>query len=211
MPTSRTRGERAGLSRDRILDAALAMADRDGLEKLSMRRLGEELGVDAMTVYHHVPNKDALLDGLVERVLTEAVPEELHGPWPQALRSYAWALRAALLRHPGALPLAVTRPATTPATLRVGERGLELLREAGFPLGRALDMVNTLSVFVVGHTLAEVRGSPTEGPGSAAWVAGLDPADFPLLVQAAREGAGTSDEERFRFAVEALLSGFATP
>jgi AcrR family transcriptional regulator len=211
MPTSRTRGERAGLSRDRILDAALAMADRDGLAKLSMRRLGEELGVDAMTIYHHVPNKDALLDGLVERVLTEAVPDELPGPWSAALRSYAWSLRAALLRHPGSLPLAVTRPATTPATLQVAERALALLQDAGFELGRALDMVNTISVFVVGHTTAEVGANPVEGPGSVAWVAELDPADFPLLVQAAREGAGTSDEERFRFAVEALLSGFATP
>ena len=71
-PPKRTRADRAGLSRGQVLDAALDLVDRDGVAALSMRRLGAELGVEAMTVYHYLPNKDALLDGIVERVMAQA-------------------------------------------------------------------------------------------------------------------------------------------
>ncbi|MGK5629292.1 TetR/AcrR family transcriptional regulator C-terminal domain-containing protein [Streptomyces sp. URMC 123] len=211
MTANRTPGQRAGLSRGLVLDAALAVADREGVRALTMRRLGQELGVEAMTVYHYVPSKDALLDGLVERVLAAAVPAaRASGDWQGMLRDYAGALRAALLRHPGVLPLVAVRPAVTPATLDAVERVLTALTAAGFALGGALDMVNTLTLFTVGHATAEAAHAGTaDGVGSAAWLAALEQDRYPLLVEAARRRAGTDDETRFRYAIEALLTGFA--
>ncbi|MEV7595979.1 TetR/AcrR family transcriptional regulator C-terminal domain-containing protein [Kitasatospora sp. NPDC089797] len=211
----RTRGERAGLTRTQVLDAALALADRDGIGALTMRRLGAELDVEAMTLYHYVPSKDALLDGLVERVFTQALPspDPAAGPtdWRTLLRSYAVSLRAALLRHPGVLPLAASRPAVTPATLDTVERGLSALTTAGFPLGTAVHALNTLSLLVLGHTAAEAArpAAPEGSAGSPAWLTRLDADRYPLLTDAARTGAGVDDAERFAFAVDALLNGFA--
>jgi AcrR family transcriptional regulator len=198
-------GRRVGLSRDQVLAAALDLVDDEGLAALSMRRLGARLGVEAMTLYHHVPNKDALLDGLVEAVLRDAASDPPDDDWRAALRGYAHRLRAALLAHPGVLPLAVSRPASTPASLRIVERVLGALCTAGFPLGAALDLVNALSVFVLGHAAAEV-GVPPGAPGGPA---GLDPAQFPLLTRAVSTGDGVDDATRFAAAVDALLDGFA--
>ncbi|MEU9112172.1 TetR/AcrR family transcriptional regulator C-terminal domain-containing protein [Streptomyces sp. NPDC048483] len=211
----RAPGERAGLSRALVLDTALDLVDREGLRGLSMRRLGGALGVEAMTLYHYVPHKEALLDGLVERVFAEALPLSAEGaPWQEQLRGYAASLREALLRHPGVLPLVVTRPMVTPTGLDAVERGLGALTGAGFPLGRAVDALNALSLFVVGHAAGEAgvgNDADPEGrtPGSPGWLARLDAARYPLLTEAARTGAGVDDEQRFRFAVEALIAGFA--
>jgi AcrR family transcriptional regulator len=213
MTAQRGRGERAGLSRELILAAALELVNRDGLKALSMRRLAGELGVEAMTLYHYLPSKDALLDGLVEHVLAAAL--RLPGPdadWRPLLRDYADSLRSVLLASPALLPLLLTRPAVTPATLAGVERGLGALVAAGFPLGRAVDAVNALTVFVLGHAAAEAgaaAGAERQATGSAAWVGELDEATYPLLVRAARTGQGTDDAERFAFAVDALLVGFA--
>ncbi|GAB7035720.1 TetR/AcrR family transcriptional regulator C-terminal domain-containing protein [Streptomyces sp. NPDC021749] len=223
----RTRGERAGLSRTRVLDAALNLVDREGVGALTMRRLGVELDVEAMTLYHYVPNKDALLDGLVERLFSQALPFADEGAetdtdadadtatdiesadWRALLRTYAVSLRQSLLRHPGVLSFAVSRPAVTPTTLDAVERGLTVLTASGFPLGAAVHALNTLSLFVVGHTAAEAaQPSRADAPGSPAWLAELDAARYPLLTEAARTGAGTDDAERFDFAVNALVNGF---
>jgi AcrR family transcriptional regulator len=213
MQPKRTRAGRAGLSREHVLDAALALIDRDGVAALSMRRLGAELGVEAMTLYHYLPNKDALLDGVVERVMAQAAAQPMDGPWDQALAGFARSLRTVLLRHPGAVPLVATRPAVTPATLRAVERGLALLCAAGFPVGRALDTLNTLTLFVVAHAAAEVATAPinaTGAEGSQAYVAGLDEEEFPLLSAAARTGSGTDDAARFEFAITTFIRGLAS-
>jgi len=210
----RTRADRAGLTREQVLDAALALVDADGIAALSMRRLGAELGVEAMTLYHYLPNKDALLDGIVERVLAEADTTPSGGPWEQALPAYARSLRTALLRHPGAAPLVATRPAVTPETLRAAERGLALLTAAGFPVGRALDTVNALTLLTVAHAVSEVSTAAVNTAGAAGsqdYVAGLDEREFPLLTAAARSSAGTDDAARFEFAIAAFLRGAAPP
>ncbi|MFK4145064.1 TetR/AcrR family transcriptional regulator C-terminal domain-containing protein [Streptomyces sp. NPDC004065] len=207
----RGRGERAGLTRQRVLDAALDLVDRGGLKALTMRALGERLDVEAMTLYHYVPNKEALLDGLVEQVFTAAAPAmDGAADWQQALRSYAKALREGLLRHPAVLPLAASRPAVTPATLDGVEACLRLLTDNGFPLGRALHALNTVSVFTIGHAVLEAGliAGPQD-PGGRSRLAELEAERYPLLARAAREGAGVDDEERFTFAVDALLLGFA--
>jgi AcrR family transcriptional regulator len=214
---SRGQGERAGLSRGLILDAAVALVDREGLDGLSMRKLGAVLGVEAMTLYHYVPNKAALLDGLVEWVVQRSVtapdPALASGlPWDQALRRYAETLRTTLLGHPGVLPLFFTRPAVTPQALKALEEGLRVLAEAGFALPRAQDMMNVLSIYVVGHAMAET-GIPAVsrrgGPRSSAALAQLDASDLPLIIEAARLAPGADDESRFLLGLDALLYGFA--
>jgi AcrR family transcriptional regulator len=210
MPPKRTRAGRAGLSRQQVLDAALSLADRDGVAALSMRRLGAELGVEAMTLYHYLPNKDALLDGVVERVMAEAETDLAAGPWDRALTDFARSLRATLLRHPGAVLLVATRPAATPETLHMAERGLALLSAAGFPLGRALDTLNALTLFVIAHAASEVSTAAVNAAaaaGSQDYVAGLDEREFPLLSAAARSSAGTDDGARFEFAIATFIRG----
>ena len=212
---SRGQGERAGLSRGLVLDAAVALVDSDGLDGLSMRRLGAALGVEAMTLYHYVPNKAALLDGLVEWVLdhsaTASAPDDGLS-WDRMLRRYAETLRTTLLGHPGVLPLFFTRPAVTPQSLKAVETGLRVLTEAGFALPRALDMVNVLSIFVVGHAMAEAGTAELSrrgDPGSAAALAQLEASDLPLVIETARLTQEADDESRFLFGLDALLCGFA--
>jgi AcrR family transcriptional regulator len=201
MSAKRTPGVRAGLSRGQILDAAMAIVDADGLKALTMRGLGAALGVEAMTLYHYVPTKDALIDGLIERIfITAAGPMGHPGDWRARLWAYAQGLRTTLLKHPGLLPV-IARPAVTPATLDAVEAMLRVLTEAGFSLARGLDTLNALTVFVIGHASAEAAiGSP--GPPS-----GLDPRRHPLLLAAVAGGSGDDDQERFRYAVSALLAG----
>jgi AcrR family transcriptional regulator len=209
-PPKRTRADRAGLSREQVLDAALDLVDREGAAALSMRRLAAGLGVEAMTLYHYLPNKDALLDGIVERVMAQAETRPMDGPWDRALIGYARSLRATLLRHPGAVLLVATRPAVTPETLRAAERGLALLCGAGFPVGRALDTLNALTLFVVAHAASEVSTAAVNAAaaaGSQDFVASLDETEFPLLAAAARNSAGTDDSVRFEFAIAAFIRG----
>ncbi|MFE5486041.1 TetR/AcrR family transcriptional regulator C-terminal domain-containing protein [Streptomyces sp. NPDC056527] len=204
MAANRARGQRAGLTRQAVLEAALRLVDQEGLKALSMRRLGAELGVEAMTLYHHVPNKTALLDGMIEQVVAEAVPPEFGaGTWREDLSAYAHALVAALGAHPHAAPLLLSRPALTPRNLRTLEAVVEMLHEAGFSLPRTLDVLYSLTSFAVGHAAA--HAGRIDGAGS---LASLDPTAYPLLVAAAREAGEDAADARFDFALDALLSGF---
>lgn len=134
MGANRARGQRVGLTRQAVLEAAVRLVDREGMKALSMRRLGAELGVEAMTLYHHVPNKSALLDGMIEQVVAEAVPPEFGAAtWRADLGAYAHALLAALGAHPHAVPLFLSRPSMTPRNLRTMEAVVGMLCEAGFP------------------------------------------------------------------------------
>ncbi|MFG2331500.1 TetR/AcrR family transcriptional regulator C-terminal domain-containing protein [Streptomyces sp. NPDC048604] len=204
MAANRARGQRAGLTRQAVLEAALRLVDEEGLKALSMRRLGAELGVEAMTLYHHVPNKIALLDGVIEQVVAEAVPPEFGAAtWREDLGAYAHALAAALDAHPHAAPLLLSRPALTPRNLRTLEAVVGMLHEVGFPLPRALDVLYSLTSFVVGHAAAQA--GRVDGAGS---MASLDPDAYPLLVAAAREAGEDTGRARFTFALDALLTGF---
>ncbi|GAA2700981.1 TetR/AcrR family transcriptional regulator C-terminal domain-containing protein [Actinoplanes palleronii] len=214
MPDRRA-GAKAGLTRERVLDAALDYVDAHGLPALSMRKLGAQLGVEAMSLYRHVPNKDALLDGLVDRVMETAFTG-LGAPsgddWPAWLRAFAHGLRSALIAHPGVLPLAATRPVNSPDALRMSEGWLAAMRTAGLPLGRALDMVNVLATFTIGHTLAEVGQTPGhEGsePDLDQHAAELDPAEFPNLLEVIATRAGLDFDSRFTQAVDILIAGYA--
>ncbi|WP_235834293.1 TetR/AcrR family transcriptional regulator [Actinomadura logoneensis] len=210
----RTRGQSAGLTRAAILEAALALADREGLKALSMRRIGQELGVEAMSLYQHVRGKDALLDGLVEQLFARvAPPPDPGGDWRGWLRGYAGALLDALLAHPRVVPLVATRPAVTPQTARLMESALGTLHAAGFGLERALDMLYAVTGFVVGHVamLAADERSGGAADGRAQAPPALDPREVPLFAEALRSSRPAGSAARFGFALDALLRGFEAP
>ncbi|SEG81490.1 regulatory protein, tetR family [Thermomonospora echinospora] len=150
---------REPLSRDRIIEAALHIVDGQGLGRLTMRRLGDALEVEAMAIYHHLPRgKEELLDGLVAHVAVHPAPTRAAGDWQAVLRRWAGDYRARLLTHAGVLPLVVTRrnPAAlggTAASLR------EVLRQAGLTEQAAADGAHALLGYVIGHAALEVRGS----------------------------------------------------
>lgn len=200
---------RPALSRERVLRAALALVDREGLAAVSMRRVGDELGVEAMSLYNHVANKAAILDGVFEAVLAEVAPAARPPPgsgWQGALRARAWALRAALGAHPNALPLFASRPAVTPASLAHVEEALEALRSAGFGVTDARNAFGSLVAFVVGHALSSY--GPRDRADAARPAYERLPAEGFARVREASLALGRHDvEAEFEFGLEAMLAG----
>lgn len=152
------------ITRQRILVCALEIIDRDGIEALSMRRLGKALDRDPMTLYRHAPNKAALLDGVAESVLDQLeVGDGDGGDWVTQLRVVARGFRRLALDHPQVVPLLVTRPLSTPlglrplGTLRPLEDILGLLTRAGFSDAEALHVYRALFGFLYGHVLNELQ------------------------------------------------------
>ncbi len=191
--------QRAGLSRDRVLRAAVDLVDRDGLDRLTMRRLGAELGVEAMTLYHYVANRDALLDGIVEVVVGDAVPVIDPGTdWRTALRDYGTGLRAALRRRPAVLPLVMSRPAVTPSMLDLVESVLDLLQRSGFSLEQAWALVRGVTVLATGSAVDP--GSPGDD----------DPiAQSHPQAAAAFTVAAAQPDAMFELTLDGLLDGYA--
>ncbi|MEU6234461.1 TetR/AcrR family transcriptional regulator C-terminal domain-containing protein [Kitasatospora sp. NPDC047058] len=206
---------RTGLTREKVIDAALAFVDEHGLAALSNRKLGAALGVEGMTLYYYVPSKAALLDGMVERLLElsagDLFTDPAGRPWTAVIGDFAVALRRILLEHPAMLTVLATRPVATPAALGLLERGLTTLRDAGVPLADALDVLNTVVTFTLGHTLAEAGETPHhEGTEpDPEQFRSLDPEVFPQLAQAFATGAGLDSEQRFHRTLRILLAGFA--
>jgi AcrR family transcriptional regulator len=147
------------LSRRRVLEAALRIVDSEGLTALTMRRLGRELGVEAMSLYRHVPNKDALLDGIVELIVLEIeVPADVDGDWKEAARQIVRSYRRAAHSHPNAFPLVTMRPLNTPEGLRRLDATFEILRGAGLDEPTAIVAFRTLASYTRGFALEEVTG-----------------------------------------------------
>lgn len=146
---------RSALSRQRVLQAAVALADESGSEALSMRRLGEVMGVEAMSLYHHVASKDDLLDGMIDAVFGEIEPPSAGDGWNAMLRSRANSTRQVLCRHGWAIRFMDSRTAPGPATLRHHDAALGCLRAAGFPLQLAGQALSVLDSYVYGFALRE--------------------------------------------------------
>ncbi len=146
---------RPPLTKDRVLQAAVGLADREGLGALTMRRLGAELGVEAMALYKHVAGKDEILDGIVEAVVAEIeVPSEGDG-WREAMRRRALSARGVLGRHSWAIGLLEARSSPGPATLRYLDAILGNLRSAGFSVEDAAHAFWLLDSYVYGHVVQE--------------------------------------------------------
>jgi AcrR family transcriptional regulator len=201
--TIATTRARAPITKARIVDAALTLVDEQGLEHLSMRKLGARLGVEAMTLYHHVPNKDAVLDLLVERVITQAnfvEAEEALG-WRERLERFAHRYRGLLIARPNLVPLIATRPVRSPEALRqLAASGAALMR-AGFTIEQCFHIGNAVAMLVIGAALAQVGPAPR----------GRAPSDGSPFSEAMNDPASVVHDHDtiFRFALSALLDGVA--
>ena len=181
--TGRTRDGRAPLDRRRISEEALRIIDADGLNRLSMRRLGAELGVEGMAIYHHFHSKAELLDGVLELLLEElAVPPDGEGTPLERLRRLFEATRAVAIRHPHAFLLLPTRRFNTPRAFEYYERLLGLFREAGFDARESARFWRLLAGYVTGAGLAEI-GSRAQQPDATPvkLETFFEPERFPLV------------------------------
>lgn len=150
--------ERMPLTRQRVLDAAIDLADREGVDALSMRRLGAELGVQAMSLYNHVANKRDLLDGVAGRLLARMeIPSTDEASWEEGLRQVCRSYRRLAHDHPGLFPLVLARPLASPEVLPPLEATLTFLRKAGLDAQGALDVFNASASFVGGFALGEIN------------------------------------------------------
>jgi AcrR family transcriptional regulator len=205
---------RIPLSRDRVLQAALALADAGGIESLSMRKLGEAVGVEAMSLYNHVPSKGDLLDGLIDLVFAEIELPDGAGGWKSAMRERAISARAALSRHRWAIGLMESRTTPGPATLRHHDAVLGCLRRAGFPVALAGHAYSALDSYIYGFALQE-GGLPFEaGPETAelaqAMLAQFPVDEFPYLAEFTFEHVlqpGYDYGHEYEYGLDLLLDG----
>lgn len=210
----------ARISREQAVEAAFVVLDRDGLDGFSMRALGRELGVDAMAVYHHVPNKAALIDLVVDEVWSmaarggskrdvAATGRAAEPRWQEIIAAPMRTIRRILLAHPNLAPIVGTRPASTPTVLGLLDHIVGECAGAGLPPASALPLVDCLVAFTVGKVLAEVRQSVgTPAPDQEAIAAGLTPAGFPHIVAALQSGYSWSPDEQFERGLSALIDGW---
>ena len=199
--------KRQPLSRRRILETAVWFVDREGLEALSMRKLGSELRVEAMSLYNHVPNKDALLDGMVEVLLGELeVPPEDEG-WERRLREAYRAFRRLAHEHPNVFPLLIARPPDTMDGVWLVEEFLGTLRGAGFDPETALYAFRALSSYASGYAMAEIRGFAMEPAGTRLGALALPPDDFPRIHELGARLQRVDHDAEFEFGLDVILAG----
>jgi AcrR family transcriptional regulator len=204
---------RPQLTRERVVAAAIELADRDGIEAVSMRRLAQELGVEAMSLYTHVRNKDDLLDGMVDAVISQ-IPISGDGvDWKTSLRQTVLAARSVVLRHPWAPRTIETRSSALPAVPRYADAVLGILRKGGFSIALAHHALHLLGSRVLGFTQDLFDESGDLDPEAAARFASELGATLPYAAEMAlavtHEGAlgGCDDDVEFEFALDFILDG----
>jgi len=211
----RKRGPSTPLTKGRILSAALELVDREGLEALSMRRLGKELGVDPMAVYYHVPNKSALYDGIMDVVLGGLAEMEIEPDTSleQFIVQAGCAYRDVLLRHRRALPLLTSRSLRTEHTLMLAELVIGRLVAEGLTLEEATAGLNSFSYYVAGavnaHVREELQAEYSERTSPEEMTALLPAENFPHLLRSITEEAWMDDEREFEFMLRVIARGFA--
>ena len=207
-------GRRGRLNRDRVLRAAVALADASGIESLTMRKLGVELGVEAMSLYNHVANKNDLVDGMIDIVFGEIdLPTEDAG-WRPAMRERAISARAALARHPWAVGRMESRATPGPATLRHHDSVLGILRAAGFSVALAAHAYSVLDSYIYGFALQE-PSLPFEAGDETAKVtqtimARFASGEYPHLTEIAVEHVlqpGYNYGDEFEYGLTLILDG----
>ena len=153
--TGKTAKRRTPLSRERVLRAAVALADERGTEELTMRKLAKELGVEAMSLYNHVANKGDLLDGMIDLVFSEIEPPAAGGDWRAELRKRAVSTREALLRHPWAVGEMEGRTNHGPSNMKVHDAVLGCLRAAGFSIEMTVHAMSIQDAYIYGFALQQ--------------------------------------------------------
>lgn len=199
------------LTRERIIAAAMRIIDDEGLDALSMRRLGAELGVNPMAAYHYVPSKAALYDLVLDAVMAgvglDAIDDaaDLETRLMQAGRAY----RDAILRHPNAIPVLAGRSVRTAVALRPVERFLGLLLEAGFSPTDAITAVDCVAQFVLGGAVGYYHHHvDNEIGGGQGDFEDLSAEEFPNMSRALAEGVYIGHDCEFEFGMEVMIRGF---
>jgi AcrR family transcriptional regulator len=205
---------RVPLSRERVFQAAVVLADEAGLESLTMRALGEQLGVEAMSLYHYVANKDELLDGMVEVVFSEIELPTTDVDWKTAMRRRAVSTRQALARHRWAVGLLQSRTSPGPANFRLVNAVLGCLREAGFSVENATHAYSAQDAYIYGFALQE-KTLPVDTPGELAEAADnmrrqFSAGEYPHIAETITEHvtkSGYDFADEFEFGLDLILDG----
>ncbi len=211
---------REPITREAIVETALRLLDRDGLDALSMRKLADELGTGAASLYWHVGSKDGLLDLVFDRVIGEQeVPDPDPERWRAQLKGVAHSMRAAIGRHRDIVRISSGRFPTGPNALRYTERVLAILRAGGLPDRLAVTGVHLLTIVVNGFSLEEPVGvslvAADQAPATeletmvSDYFASLPPAGFPNLVALAGEFTAADMDERFELLLDLFVEGLA--
>jgi AcrR family transcriptional regulator len=213
-PTKPPTGARIPLSRGRVLRAAVALADESGIGSLTMRKLGEALGVEAMSLYNHVANKDELLDGMVDLVFSEIDLPSGGEDWKTAMRQRAVSARQALSRHRWAIGLMESRTSPGPATLRHHDAVIGSLRASGFSIEMAAHAYSVLDSYIYGFALQEASlpfDTAEETAELAEMILKRLPADeYPHLTELTVEHVlqpGYDYGNEFAFGLDLILDG----
>ncbi|MGB7818918.1 MAG: TetR/AcrR family transcriptional regulator C-terminal domain-containing protein [Ornithinibacter sp.] len=211
------RDARTPLSAARVLDGAIPLADRIGIEKLTIRRLADELGVTPMAIYRYMPSKEAIIDGMVEAVFTEIDLPPVEDDWKTAMRRRCVSMHEVLLRHPWAPPLMESRPAPGPALLHHHDAVLGCLRRGGLPLPWAAHAYAVLDSYVYGYAMQEANlpfGGDQEIGDLADVILSAIPADqYPYLREFTADHAlqpGYHFGNSFDVGLDLLLYGLST-
>ncbi|MDP9100868.1 MAG: TetR/AcrR family transcriptional regulator [Actinomycetota bacterium] len=196
---------RLPLTRSRVLDAAVELADSHGIDAVTLRRLAEALGVHPTSIYNHLPSKEAILDGVSERLVEQACLGAAFPSWREWVRSFAHAMRGLAQAHPGAFAVFTRRPAQGPGADAHLEAALDAFRRAGFAPRAANEAVTGVSLALMGLALNEgaVAGPATPG------LAHLLPERYPRISEAAQAVPASTDGV-WDLMVAALIRGLET-
>jgi AcrR family transcriptional regulator len=203
---------REPLTRQRALLTAVALADAEGIGALTMRRLAQELGIEAMSLYHHVANKDDILDGMVDLVFGEIELPPQGSDWKPAMRDRARSARAAMTRHPWAISLMESRASPGPATLRHHDAVLGSCRGAGFSVAMSAHAFSLIDSYIYGFVLQEVNLPFDDGDDLEQVVGSMmlpfSAEDYPHLVELTTEHIlkpGYSYGDEFEYGLGSIL------
>jgi AcrR family transcriptional regulator len=212
----RRAGRRPRVSREQVLDAALDLADEGGLAGVTMASVGARLGVEAMSLYRHIGNKEEMLDGLVDRVFAEIeVPADARD-WRDAMRQRAISTHAALRRHPWAIGLMESRSQPGPATLGHHDAMVAILLRAGFDGRMAVRVYNLLDSYIYGFALQEATlpfSSPEEMASQSEQMLAVVADAYPHLATVQRElvGSGFDYADEFGAGLDIILRALPEP
>ncbi|HVD53434.1 MAG TPA: TetR/AcrR family transcriptional regulator [Propionibacteriaceae bacterium] len=209
-----TARRRTPLTRERVLQTAVRRADQGGIASLSMRKLGQELGVEAMALYHHFANKDDLVDGMVDLVFGEIELPPSTRDWRTAMRQRAIGVRDALLRHRWAVGLMESRRRPGPANLRHHDAVIGSLRAGGFDIGMAAHAYSVLDSYIYGFALTKMN-LPFETSDDVADVAQsmlqpFPPDEYPHMLEILTDHVmkpGYNYGEEFEYGLDLILDG----
>src|SRR6266852_3896735 len=208
---------RAPLSRDRVLRAAVALADDAGIESLSMRKLAEELGVVPMALYKHVANKEELLDGMIDVIVGEIDPQISGTDWKSVVRQRILSARRALLGHPWASRVLESRSNPTPVLLEYMNSMIGIFRAGGFSINLTHHLMHAIGSRLLGFTQELFDDSPSAAPEMPPDMLREMARSYPYIAEIAGAashdegtvvGPGCDDQFEFEFSLDLLLDGF---